>query len=64
MVRARRVSSGCQRREPAWTALSKLRNDIFALKPANDLAQTIKDKAIDKVQDIYDSRRTRVADSG
>jgi hypothetical protein len=46
--------------EPAWTALSKLRNDIFAFKSANDLEQTIQDKTIDKVQDIYDSRRTRV----
>ncbi|MFY9808146.1 MAG: hypothetical protein WAK86_12875 [Pseudonocardiaceae bacterium] len=46
--------------EPAWTALNKLRNDIFALQPANALEQTIQDKAIDKVQDIYDSRRTRV----
>jgi hypothetical protein len=46
--------------EPAWTALGKLRNDIFALQPANDLEQKIQDKAIDKVQDIFDSRRTRV----
>lgn len=46
--------------EAAWTALNKLRNDIFALQPANALEQTLQDKSIDKVQDIYDSRRTRV----
>jgi hypothetical protein len=46
--------------EPVGRALGKLRNDIFALQTANDLEQKNQDKPIDKVQDIFDSRRTRV----
>ncbi len=35
-------------------------NNIFALDAANDREQSLQDKAIDKIQDIYDARRTRV----
>ena len=49
-----------QASENAWTALTVLRDDIFALSSANDREQSLQDKAIDKVQEIYDARRTRV----
>ncbi len=49
-----------QASEAAWTALNTLRNDIFALDPANDREHSLQDKAIDKIQDVYDARRTRV----
>ncbi len=49
-----------QASEEAWTALNTLRNDIFALDPANDREQSLQDKAIDKIQEVYDARRTRV----
>ncbi len=49
-----------QASKAAWTALNKLRNDIMDLHPANALEQTLQDKALDKVQAIYDARRTRV----
>jgi hypothetical protein len=46
--------------ENAWTALTTLRNDIYAFQAANDREQSLQDKAMDKVQEIYDARRTRV----
>jgi hypothetical protein len=49
-----------QSSEIAWTALNTLRNDIFALDAANGREQSLQDKAIDKVQEIYDARRVRV----
>jgi hypothetical protein len=49
-----------QASETAWTALTTLRNDIFALDAANNREQSLQDKAIDKVQEIYDARRARV----
>ncbi|MGH3792940.1 MAG: hypothetical protein ACRDQ9_19515 [Pseudonocardiaceae bacterium] len=49
-----------QSSETAWTVLTTLRNDILAFNPANGPEQNLQDKAIDKVQDIYDARRTRV----
>ncbi|MGH3902563.1 MAG: hypothetical protein ACRDTA_30760 [Pseudonocardiaceae bacterium] len=35
-------------------------SDDFALDSANDREQSLRDKATDKVQEIYDARRTRV----
>jgi hypothetical protein len=49
-----------QASEAAWTALNTLRNDVFALEATNGREQSLQDKAIDKVQGIYDARRTRV----
>jgi hypothetical protein len=49
-----------QASENAWTALTTLRNDIYAFPAANDREQSLQDKAMDKVQEIYDARRTRV----
>lgn len=49
-----------QASENAWTALTALRDDIFALDTTNDRERSLQDKAIDKVQEIYDARRTRV----
>jgi hypothetical protein len=46
--------------EAAWTALTILRNDVFAFKAADAREQNLQNKAIDKVQDIYDARRTRI----
>jgi hypothetical protein len=49
-----------QSSEVAWTALTTLRNDVFAFTAANAHEQNLQDKAVEKVQDIYDARRTRV----
>jgi hypothetical protein len=49
-----------QSSDAAWTAINTLRNDIFSFQPANDLERILQDKSIDKIQDIYDARRTRV----
>ena len=49
-----------QSSEAVWTALTILRNSIYAFRPADDREKTFQDKAIDKVQDAYDARRTRV----
>lgn len=49
-----------QASENAWTALTALRDHIYALDAANDREQSLQDKAMDKVQEIYDARRTRV----
>ncbi|MGH3869652.1 MAG: hypothetical protein ACRDQ4_26830 [Pseudonocardiaceae bacterium] len=49
-----------QSSEAAWTALNTLRDDIFAFKAANAREQYLQDKAIEKVQNGYDARRTRV----
>ncbi|MGH3870600.1 MAG: hypothetical protein ACRDSR_03630 [Pseudonocardiaceae bacterium] len=49
-----------QASETAWTALTSLRDDIFAFTAANDREQSFQDRAIDKIQEIYDARRTRV----
>ncbi len=49
-----------QASQNAWDALRTLRDNIFTFQPANALEQTLQDKAIDKAQAVYDSRRTRV----
>jgi hypothetical protein len=49
-----------QSSEAAWTALNTLRDDVFAFKAVDAHEQHLQDKAIEKVQDIYDARRTRV----
>jgi hypothetical protein len=49
-----------QSSEAAWTALTTLRNDIYTFHAADGREQSLQDKAIDKVQDAYDARRTRV----
>lgn len=49
-----------QASEAAWTALTTLRNDVYAFTAANAREQNLQNKAMDKVQDIYDARRTRV----
>ena len=49
-----------QSSEAAWTALTTLRNDLFAFTATNAHEQNLQDKAVEKVQDIYDARRTRV----
>lgn len=49
-----------QASDQAWTALRTLRDDIIAFRPASALEQTLQEKAIDKAQAIYDTRRTRV----
>lgn len=49
-----------QASQEAWTALRILRDNIVAFQPANALEQTLQDKAIDKAQTVYDTRRTRV----
>lgn len=49
-----------QSSEAAWTALTTLRNDIYAFTAADAHKQHLQDKAVEKVQDIYDARRTRV----
>ena len=51
----RQESSGA-----AWTALNTLRSDVFAFTAADAREQFLQDKAIEKVQDVYDARRTRV----
>ncbi len=49
-----------QSSDAAWTAINALRDDVFAFQPANDRELSLQDKAIDKVQELYDTRRTRV----
>ena len=49
-----------QSSEATWIALTTLRNDIYTFKAADAREQSLQDKAVDKVQDIYDARRTRV----
>lgn len=49
-----------QSSDAAWTALNTLRNDVFAFKAADAREQNLQNKTIEKVQDIYDARRTRV----
>ena len=49
-----------QASEAAWTALTTLRNDVYAFTAANSREQNLQNKAMDKIQDIYDARRTRV----
>ncbi|MGH3721428.1 MAG: DUF4239 domain-containing protein [Pseudonocardiaceae bacterium] len=49
-----------QASEAAWTALTTLRNDVYAFKAADAREQNLQNKAMGKVQDIYDARRTRV----
>jgi hypothetical protein len=49
-----------QSSEAAWTSLNTLRDDIFAFKAADTREQDLQDKAIEKVQNVYDARRTRV----
>lgn len=49
-----------QSSQAAWAAVNTLRDHIMAFQPASPLEESLQDKAIDKVQDIYDARRTRV----
>lgn len=49
-----------QASEQAWAALTTLRDHIITFQPATALEQTLQDKAIDRVQAVYDSRRERV----
>jgi hypothetical protein len=46
--------------EAAWTSLTTLRNDIYTFRAVDSREQSLQDKAMDKVQDAYDARRTRV----
>ncbi len=49
-----------QSSDAAWAALNTLHDDIFAFKAVDAREQSLQDKAIDKVQGVYDARRTRV----
>jgi hypothetical protein len=49
-----------QSSDAAWTALNTLRDDIYSFSATDARQQSLQDKAIDKVQEIYDTRRTRV----
>jgi hypothetical protein len=49
-----------QASQKAWDAVNKLRDDIVAFQANTPLEQSLQEKAIDKVQNIYDTRRTRV----
>lgn len=44
----------------AWAELNALRDHIVAFVPTRPLEQSLQEKAIDKVQGIYDARRMRV----
>lgn len=43
-----------------WRKSEVEASEDFALDPANAREQSLQDKAIDKIQEVYDARRTRV----
>lgn len=49
-----------QSSDAAWTTLNTFRDDIYSFSAADERQQSLQDKAIDKVQEIYDTRRARV----